>query len=252
MMHRPVTDRSFTPQTVAQTRPLENIELVIFDCDGVLVDSEPIASRTLAEMLQEAGISITAEDAHLKFTGNSETIIRRICEEEYGLRDTVAHFEAWHERLFVEFERSLKPMPGIAHIVDGIDRPKCVASNSTMERLRKSLGKLKLWQQFDPAIYSAELVARPKPAPDLLLLCAEKFEARPERCVMIDDSPHGVSAAVAAGMYAIGFVDPLDPRPDRASLLSADGASFVVEGADGLPAALQSINALLGNAGCAW
>ncbi|MFC0244021.1 HAD family hydrolase [Falsochrobactrum ovis] len=226
--------------------PLNNIDLVIFDCDGVLINSEPIASRTLAEMLQDAGVSISAEEAHVKFTGSSESIIRAICEKEYGLTDIDARFKNWHAGLFAEFARSLEPMPGIFEIVNSIDRPKCVASNSTLERLRESLGRLPLWDQFDPHIFSAEMVARPKPAPDLLQLCAEKFGVRPERCVMIDDSPHGVSAAVSAGMMAIGFVDPLDPRPGRAPLLSADGAQIVVEGAAELPAALQSINLMLG------
>ncbi|MBV2143614.1 HAD-IA family hydrolase [Falsochrobactrum sp. TDYN1] len=225
---------------------LDNIDLVIFDCDGVLINSEPIASRTLAEMLQEAGVPISAEEAHVRFTGSSESIIRAVCEKEYNITDIAARFENWHARLFDEFARSLEPMPGIIDVVTSIDRPKCVASNSTLERLRKSLGRLTLWNQFNPDIFSAEMVARPKPAPDLLQLCAEKFGARPEHCVMIDDSPHGVSAAVAAGMVAVGFVDPFDPRPGRASLLSADGALHVVEGATELPAALQSINDLLG------
>lgn len=225
---------------------LENIALVIFDCDGVLIDSEPLASRTLAEMLQEAGISISADEAHVRFTGNSEPTIRRICEEELGLMDVNAHFEAWHERLYREFGRSLTAMHGMDAVVASVKRPKCVASNSSLDRLQKSLGKLDLWQHFYPAVFSAQMVAKAKPAPDLLLLCAEKFQVRPEHCVMIDDSPHGVVAAIAAGMTAIGFVDPADPRPDRASLLKASGATFVASGAAELPAAISAANLLLG------
>jgi beta-phosphoglucomutase-like phosphatase (HAD superfamily) len=113
-----------------------------------------------------------------------------------------------------------------------------VASNSTYARLEKSLGLLPLWGRFAPAIYSAEMVARPKPAPDLPLHCARAFNARPERCVMIDDSPHGVTATRLAGMIPIGFVDPADPRPGRADILREAGARFVVTGAAELPEAL--------------
>ncbi|AJD45613.1 HAD family hydrolase [Rhizobium sp. SEMIA 4085] len=242
---------SATDQTRAANRsnpdPLQNIDLVIFDCDGVLIDSEPIASRTLAEALQEAGVAITPSEAHEKFTGNSERVIRDMCVRDYGLGDVANVFQAWHRRLYAEFARSLTPMAGIGDIVASLTRPKCVASNSTMHRLRASLGRLDLWQCFHPGVFSAEAVARPKPAPDLLLHCAEKFAARPARCVMVDDSPHGVAAAVSAGMIAIGFVDPADPRPARKALLVSSGAFGVATGAGELTpmllAASQSIKA---------
>lgn len=213
---------------------LDNIDLIIFDCDGVLIDSEPIASRTLAETLQEAGVAITPAEAHVRFTGNSEAVIREICARDYQIADIANVFQAWHRRLFDEFGRSLTAMPGIGEIVASLGRPKCVASNSTMHRLRESLGKLDLWHCFHPGVFSAEAVARPKPAPDLLLYCAEKFDARPARCIMIDDSPHGVAAAVSAGMIAVGFVDPADPRPTRQALLAASGAFAVATGANEL------------------
>ncbi len=133
-------------------------------------------------------------------------------------------------------------------VVASINRPKCVASNSSLDRLQKSPGRLDLWEHFYPAVFSAQMVADPKPAPDLVLLCAEKFRVRPEHCVMIDDSPHGIVAARAAGVVAIGFVDPADPRPDRASLLMASGASFIAHGAIELPAAISAANILLGEA----
>lgn len=219
-------------------RVLDSIDLVIFDCDGVLIDSEPIASRTLAETLQQGGVAITAAEAHVKFTGNSEGVIKEMCRRDYDIADVSGLFQAWHRRLFDEFSRSLTAMPGIVEIVTGLDRPKCVASNSTMHRLRNSLGKLDLWHCFDGSVFSAEAVARPKPAPDLLLHCAEKLRARPSRSVMIDDSPHGVAAAISAGMVAIGFVDPADPRPDRRKALAAAGAFAVAVGAGDLPRAL--------------
>ncbi|MDO3436631.1 HAD-IA family hydrolase [Rhizobium sp. CBN3] len=224
---------------------MDSIDLVIFDCDGVLIDSEPIASRTLAETLQGAGIAITAAEAHVKFTGNSESIIAEMCRREYGIIDVAALFEKWHLHLFEEFARSLTPIAGIAEVVNSLDRPKCVASNSTMRRLRNSLGKLDLWSAFGEGVFSAEFVSLPKPAPDLLLHCAERFRARPARCIMIDDSVHGVAAAIAAGMTAIGFVDPADPRPGRRAVLDAAGAAAVATGAGELTAILENVGGRL-------
>jgi HAD superfamily hydrolase (TIGR01509 family) len=224
---------------------LGNIDLVIFDCDGVLIDSEPIASRTLAEALQRNGVAITPAEAHIRFTGNSESVIRRMCAEDFGIADVASLFADWHEHLFAEFGRSLAAMPGMEQVVASIQRPKCVASNSTLKRLRLSLGHLQLWQLFTPQVFSAEQVGRPKPAPDLLLYCAEQFSAVPEKCVMIDDSPHGVEAAIAAGMLAIGFVDPNDPRPQRQALLSKAGAFAVATGAGELNDILNAANRAL-------
>ncbi|MGO6704615.1 HAD-IA family hydrolase [Rhizobium ruizarguesonis] len=224
---------------------LERIDLVIFDCDGVLIDSEPIASRTLAETLQGAEIAITAAEAHLKFTGNSESIIGEMCRRDYGITDIPELFQTWHQRLFEEFSRSLLPIPGISDVVYSLDRPKCVASNSTMRRLRNSLGILDLWSAFGEGVFSAEVVARPKPAPDLLLHCAEHFRARPSRCVMIDDSIHGVASAVSAGMTAVGFIDPADPRPQRHAALVAAGAFAVAVGAEHLGAILEDVGGTL-------
>ena len=228
---------------------LENIELIIFDCDGVLIDSEPIASGTLAASLQQAGVVIGAEEAHARFTGNSVGVIRKMIERDYDVADVDALFAAWHEALFAEFASRLAPMPGILDIVSGLARPKCVASNSSMERLERSLGSLDLWSHFSPKVFSADAVTRPKPAPDLLLHCAREMSAAPERCVMIDDSPHGIEAAVAAGMLPIDFVDPADPRPSRRALLIEAGALTVAIGANELLAALSQANAELARRG---
>lgn len=224
---------------------LNAIKLVIFDCDGVLINSEPIASRTLAEALRFAGVEISASQAHIRFTGNSETDIRRICAEEFGLGDVDEMFEAWHKRLFAEFATSLEAMPGMGDVVRSISVPKCVASNSPSDRLQNSLGHLDLWREFAPDVFGADAVARPKPAPDLLLLCARNAGIDPAWCVMIDDSPHGITSAIHAGMVAIGFVDPSDPRPNRGELLKRAGALVVATGAAELGDALRAADSLL-------
>ena len=229
------------------TLAFEAIKLVIFDCDGVLINSEPIASRTLAEALRFAGVEISASQAHIRFTGNSESDIRRICAEEFGLDDVDEMFDAWHKRLFAEFATSLEAMPGIRDVVRSISVPKCVASNSPSDRLRNSLGHLDLWHEFVPDVFGADAVALPKPAPDLLLLCASNAGIDPAWCVMIDDSPHGITSAIAAGMVAIGFVDPSDPRPNRGEVLKLAGAFVVATGAAELGDALRAADRLLAN-----
>lgn len=217
------------------------IDLVIFDCDGVLIDSEPAAIRVLAKALNAAGADISEAETHRRFTGYSDADARRICIEELGIADPGPLFAAMGAELYGEFARSLRPMPGIGEVVASVRRKKCVASNSTLERLKNSLGLLDLWHEFSPHIFSADMVARPKPAPDLFFLCAETLGVEPARCLVIDDSPHGIAGAVAAGMKAIGFVDPADPREGRHKILSEAGAVMTVTAAAGLARALEAV-----------
>lgn len=216
-------------------------DLLIFDCDGVLIDSEPVASRVLSETLTRAGVSISLAEVHRRFTGYSERDAHRICVDELGISDPDPVFAATRDALYPAFRRSLRPMAGIEAVVRALPQQKCVASNSTLERLHASLGLFDLWNAFDPHIFSAEMVAAPKPAPDLFHLCAEKLGVDPSRCVVVDDSPHGIVGAVAAGMRAIGFVDPADPREGRRDVLSGAGAILVATGADELARALATI-----------
>jgi HAD superfamily hydrolase (TIGR01509 family) len=216
-------------------------ELFIFDCDGVLIDSEPVASRILWKSLQRAGVMITEAEVHRRFTGYSETDARRICIDELGLTDCDEAFAHARDNLDAEFARSLTPMAGMAQLVASLKGRKCVASNSTLERLRNSLGLFDLWSEFAPNIFSADMVARPKPAPDLFVLCAETLGVDPARCVVIDDSPHGITGAVTAGMKAIGFVDPADPRQGREAVLFGAGATMVATGSEELATSLESM-----------
>jgi HAD superfamily hydrolase (TIGR01509 family) len=216
-------------------------DLLIFDCDGVLVDSEPVASRVFWQSLQAAGVSISHAEVHRRFTGYSESDARRICLDELGVDDVDRVFARSREHLYAAFSRSLQPMPGIDALIRSLPQRKCVASNSTLERLRNSLGLFDLWDAFDPNIFSAEMVAAPKPAPDLFLLCAETLGIDPARCLVVDDSPHGIIGAVAAGMRAIGFVDPADPREGRRAVLADAGAMLVATGADELSRAFDAV-----------
>ncbi|WP_416797425.1 HAD family hydrolase [Ciceribacter azotifigens] len=216
-------------------------ELLIFDCDGVLIDSEPVASRVLWQTLNDADVAISLSEVHRRFTGYSEGDAHRICVEELGIADPTPIFAATRDALYPAFRHSLQPMAGIDALVRSLPQLKCVASNSALERLQNSLGLFDLWNAFDPHIFSADMVAAPKPAPDLFHLCAETLRVDPARCVVIDDSPHGIVGAVAAGMRAIGFVDPADPREGRRSVLSDAGAMLVATGADELARAFAAV-----------
>jgi HAD superfamily hydrolase (TIGR01509 family) len=220
---------------------LTTVKLLIFDCDGVLIDSEPASSRSLAKALRQAGVSIDVAEVHRRFTGASAAESRRICIDEFGLSDMERIFDRCQAEMYEEFARSLTPIPGMAQLVRSLPHLKCVASNSSMERLRRSLGLFDLWSEFYPHIFSAEMVRNAKPAPDLFLLCARSFGVDPAQCLVIDDSVHGVAGAVAAGMKAIGFVDPVDPRDDREAVLEKAGASIVVHGADELAPAIRHL-----------
>ncbi|MBB6181264.1 HAD family hydrolase [Pseudorhizobium flavum] len=217
------------------------VELLIFDCDGVLIDSEPVASAALWQALNDAGVSISRPEVHRRFTGYSETDAHRICIEELGLAEPASVFAGLRNALYTEFARSLSPMTGMPALVRSLSVPKCVASNSDIERLQNTLGLLDLWHDFAPHIFSAEMVEAPKPAPDLFLHCAREFGIDPSRCLVIDDSAHGIIGAVAAGMRAIGFVDPADPRPNRPDVLAEAGAVTVATGAFELQKALEGL-----------
>lgn len=224
---------------------LAHVELVIFDCDGVLIDSESIASVAISETLREFGVEMTPHEAHASFTGGSAADTRAYCRDRLGITELDAFDAVYSKRLYSGFQ-SLQEIAGIADLLGDLDCAACVASNSSLYRLTRSLGRLGIWQAFRGHVFSADMVAQPKPAPDLHLLCATELGAEPARCVVIDDSSHGVEAALAAGMVPIGFVEPNDPRPNRADALRHHGARFVAEGSDELRACLREADAWLG------
>jgi HAD superfamily hydrolase (TIGR01509 family) len=193
-------------------RPLE---LVIFDCDGVLVDSERIAVRVDAEMLAELGWPLSEEEVVERFMGRTtEDMIRTIEAEIDGLKP------GWH----VEFDRrymealaaELEPVDGVVEALDAIDLPTCVASSGTHEKLRFTLGHTGLYPRFEGRIFSAHDVGRGKPAPDLFLHAARSLGADPAACAVVEDSRHGVEAGRAAGMRVFAYGGGLAPRDQLA------------------------------------
>ncbi|BAY99752.1 HAD-superfamily hydrolase subfamily IA, variant 3 [Tolypothrix tenuis PCC 7101] len=180
-------------------------ELVIFDCDGVLVDSEPIINRVFAETLTEAGFPITYAEVTQKFIGKSLKTCLEIIETSYNKPLPKNFMELCKEREIAPLEQELKPVLGISEVLEQITLPKCVASNSSHRHIQMVLKLTGLLHKFDGKIYSANDVSRPKPFPDVYLYAAEQMNTNPEDCAVIEDSVPGVQAASAAGMTVFGY-----------------------------------------------
>ncbi|MFL5164489.1 MAG: HAD family hydrolase [Microvirga sp.] len=213
--------------------------LLIFDCDGVLVDSEPLSCRIDAETLTECGVPYTAEEVARDFTGVSiKDQITRI-EMERGIRLPDDFTERLNRTLFQRFETDLKPIDGVRDAILSLPFPRCVASSSIPERIALSLRVTGLADLFDN-IFSSTQVARGKPAPDLFLHAASRMNTLPEKCLVIEDSIAGVQAARAAGMRVIGFVGGSHCGPGHAEKLRQAGAPVIIERMSDLPAAVST------------
>ncbi|MYX40508.1 HAD-IA family hydrolase [Streptomyces sp. SID89] len=184
-------------------------DLILFDNDGVLVDSEPISNRLLAAYLTELGHPTSYEDSLRDYMGAAMHRVHDLVLERTGRRLPEDFDDVFHARVFAAFERELKPVPGVAEVLekltaDGV--PYCVASSGSHERIRVGHRTTGLDRWFDDArIFSSQDVGRGKPAPDLFLYAAERMGVAPEKCLVIEDSPLGVQAALAAGMEVYGF-----------------------------------------------
>ncbi len=182
-------------------------DLVIFDNDGVLVDSERLANGILASLLTEAGLPYTLQQAVDEFMGGSLARVRTVAEPRLG-RPLPADFEErYHQRLFDGFKQ-LAAIDGVATVLDELDAagtPYCVASSGDHERIRTALTSVGLYDRFKGRVFSAQDVAHSKPAPDLFLHAAASMRVEPARCLVVEDSPLGVEAARAAGMRVVGY-----------------------------------------------
>jgi len=208
-------------------------DLVIFDNDGVLVDSEWHANGILAALLTECGLPCTRERSIADYLGTTLASVRERVERTLG-RALPADFEdRYHAQLFDVFRTELTAVPGVADALDRIEMPTCVASSGTHERIRLALTSTGFYARFEGRIFSAQDVAHGKPEPDLFLHAARTLGIHPERCAVIEDSPMGVEAANRAGMTAFGFAR-LTPS---AKLQSAKGGVFTAM--DELPALLR-------------
>ena len=180
-------------------------ELLVFDCDGVLMDSELLASRSEVEFLRSFGIEFSLNDYLSQFVGLSNANVAKAIEYHHQVTLPENFWTLAEQRTLRVFQSELKPMPGMLELIAAIHKPKCVASSSSRDRLNTTLNMTGLYAQFAPHIFSSEQVSQGKPAPDLFLYAAQQMQVRPENCVVIEDSPHGVRAGVDAGMTVIGF-----------------------------------------------
>ena len=211
----------------------EPLELVIFDCDGVLVDSEPICNGVLAQMLGEMGWVLSLQQTVDRFMGRSLAQCVQGIEQHFGRPVPTDFLPQLAERTQGALQGQLKAVAGIEAVLDGLTVPYCVASNGNRAKMNITLGLTGLLPRFAHRMFCAGDVARPKPAPDLFLHAAQTHGARPERCVVVEDTPTGILAARAAGMRALGHAAMM-PAP---RLLQA-GAHAVFTRMSELPALL--------------
>jgi HAD superfamily hydrolase (TIGR01509 family) len=199
-----------------------SVELVIFDCDGVLLDSERLAVKVDVLVLRQLGWPLSEADVIDRFVGRSDEFMQSALEEHLG-RKLPANWAAPFEPLYRQaFESELAPVDGVINALDRITIPTCVASSSSHQKLRYTLGLVGLYKRFEGRIFSASDVANGKPAPDLFLHAAEQMGVEPARCMVVEDSRYGVEAARRAGMRVLAFAGGLT----RAELL--EGPSTIV------------------------
>ena len=202
-------------------------QLAIFDCDGVLVDSETIAHRALAQALEELGLSLTLEEAFALFQGNTTAQSVAIIEERLGRPLAEDFFPVWREQLYELFRQApVQPIRGVIEALDSLTIPTCVVSNGTLRKMRTTLGVTGLLPRFEGRLFSADMGIAGKPRPDLFLAAAKALGAAPGRTVVIEDSPAGVEGAVAAGMAVFGYAGETYTDPEE---LKAAGARVFLE-----------------------
>ena len=200
---------------------------IVFDCDGVIIDSEPVANRVLAEQLGlDFGYEIAAEESHRRFTGMVIRDILKEIEKETGVSAPYGWSMQLWERTREAFETELQPIPGTQNLMDRLDKanlPWGIASQSHLPYLEHALGLVGVWERATGRIASAKEVANPKPAPDVYLLAFERVGCEPASTIIIEDSPTGTRAGVAAGARVIGFAND---RPARELLYAGAVAAF--------------------------
>ena len=227
----------------SSNRVHSNVDLVIFDCDGVLVDSEVISCRAHAQTLTRHGYPITADQVLDRFLGVSDREARQAVEAELG-RNLPDDFEVQVKQATLQFYAGdLRAISHVADAINAIDLPKCVASSGTPEKIRHGLDCAGLYDLLAPHIFSATQVKRGKPAPDLFLFAAEQMQASPQRCLVIEDSLPGIAGALAAGMTVLGFHGGSHCRPGYGDTLRAAGAVMTFDDMRQLPGLVAQIGA---------
>jgi HAD superfamily hydrolase (TIGR01509 family) len=201
--HHTPDDTRLAADTVTRVSP--PLELVIFDCDGVLVDSEGLACELQVERLAELGMTMTAAEVSERFLGRSIAYVNATIAEQLGGPPPADRQRYWEGRYRELMTEQLQPIPGVVEALQQITLPACVASSSAPESIAFKLSLCRLAERFGDRIFSASQVRHGKPAPDLFLLAADRMHVDPARCAVIEDSPVGVQAGRAAGMRTFAY-----------------------------------------------
>ena len=200
---------------------------VIFDCDGVLVDSEPLSNSILAQEATKYGWPMTRDESIAQFKGGKMSVIKEEIADRTGRKLPDDWIEHYYAQVLELFRWDLKPVDGALQLVDWLSAegvPFCVASQGSVGKMEVSLGVTGLWNRFEGRVFSANMVPRPKPAPDLFLHAARSLEKPVEDCVVIEDSRFGIQAAKSAGIFAIGYAANDDDR----DILAQAGADRII------------------------
>ena len=197
---------------------------IIFDCDGVLVDSEPITARILIQMCAEIGIQIDMDYVEAHFTGNSWAGCAALMEAKGG-KKLPANFEKeYRSRSSEAFKKEIQPINGIPALIDNLSIPFAVASSGPTSKIRLNLGLIGLLEKFEPHIYSCWEIGKWKPDPAIYLHAAKLLNFHPSECVVVEDSLFGVQAGIAGGFRTIGYANQ-HTAPD----LKAAGAEVIFD-----------------------
>lgn len=222
---------------------MTGLDLIIFDCDGVLVDSEIIAAEVESKLLTEAGYPIQAGDLAERFAGLTWRNILLQIEREADIPLQASLLDRSEKLLDERLARSVKGIAGVQAALSGLALPRAIASNSSEKRLSLMLRRVGLWDSFAPNVFSAKALGegRSKPKPDVFLHAAVAMKADPSKTIVVEDSVHGIHGAKAAGMRVIGFTGASHSYPAHAGKLMDAGAETVVSRMADLPETVRAL-----------
>jgi HAD superfamily hydrolase (TIGR01509 family) len=222
---------------------MSGFDLTLFDCDGVLVDSEIIAAKVESKLLTEAGYPISVEEMGERFAGMTWKNILLSIEKEIDIPLSASLIDKSEQLLDQKLAREVKAIEGVQYALARLSGPRCICSNSSSHRLDMMLSKVGLKELFAPHIYSAKDLGadRVKPKPDIFLHAASQFGVSPGKCIVIEDSVHGVHAAREAGMRVVGFTGASHTYPSHADRLTDAGAETVISRMNDLPGVIAAM-----------
>lgn len=231
---------------------MRNIKLVLFDCDGVLVDSEYLAGAIHAELLTEAGFPISEDEVAARYTGLNFAEILKETEKTSGKPVSAALLDKAEQMFKKRMKKDLQAIAGVRACVDIVRNtlhlPYCICSNSSSANIKAMLEQVELYDLFRGRIFSAPEMGtkKEKPAPDIYLFAAEKAGIAPQHCIVLEDSVHGATAAVSAGMRVVGFTGGRHARPALSGALMEAGTETVINSLQDFPATIKALESFRG------